>query len=684
MSDKYDELRGKLDKLLGKGNGRPVTETVMEPVPRVSTGSLLVDHALGGGFTMGRIHEVYGAEGSGKTTLALQTLGNIQQHFGDVGVIDAEFNHDPEWAKALGVDLSRNWVCQPDYGEQALEALEYYVEAGLKGVMVDSVAALVPKAEYEGEVGEAHVGRQARMMSQELKRIVGKIHRAGACVIFINQLREKIGVQFGCVHGETLVNFVDGRSLPIRQVVEQKLTGEVWSWNEASLQFEARPIIDWHYNGKVACAEDYLHIQTDAVNPAGGGVYGLTVTPDHEVMTDRGWVAAKTLQVGDRLMSRYLRTVSGTFADFLSGVLVGDSHLSVRSRNTAALLLQDNNDPEYTAWKRSMLEPFMSFTEASYSAHGKVLKKVKSAYTPELAKIKQELGDRDPLYLMTRFSWLGFAVWLMDDGTYTSKNNYSLAVGRVCKNPESAQHLVAVFKQLGLDCFATKKSVCFTVAASRIIAEHIAPFVPSCMARKLPEDLRGVFVPYTLTADAPVWEPTWVTVNTVRLASLRQMRDKGKYDLSIEHTKNYMVGGKSGGVVIHNSPESTPGGKALKFYSSCRLDVRRIETIKEKDEAVANRLKVSVKKNRGGPQYRVANPILTFGVGLDPIAELFEELPKIGLIQKSGAFYTIGDTKLQGRSKVLAFLREHPELFQSWIPTIQHFLATGEVLPETA
>lgn len=188
-----------LEKQFGKGTVMRLGENAAMQVEAISTGSLSLDVALGiGGVPRGRIIEVYGPESSGKTTLALHVVASAQKQGGEAAFIDAEHALDPVYAKALGVDTDSLLVSQPDTGEQALEIAEALVRSGAVDVLVvDSVAALVPKAEIEGEMGDSFVGLQARLMSQALRKLAGAISKGNCAVIFINQLREKIGVMYG-------------------------------------------------------------------------------------------------------------------------------------------------------------------------------------------------------------------------------------------------------------------------------------------------------------------------------------------------------------------------------------------------------------------------------------------------------------------------------------------------------
>ncbi len=188
-----------MDRQFGKGAVLRVGSRAIVPVDVIPSGSISLDSALGvGGFPRGRVVEVFGAESSGKTTVALQVIAEAQKAGGAAVFVDAEHALDAAYARQLGVDVDNLLVSQPDHGEQALEITAAFVSSGaVDVVVVDSVAALVPKAELDGEMGESHMGLQARLMSQALRKLTGAVARANTCLIFINQVREKIGVMFG-------------------------------------------------------------------------------------------------------------------------------------------------------------------------------------------------------------------------------------------------------------------------------------------------------------------------------------------------------------------------------------------------------------------------------------------------------------------------------------------------------
>lgn len=229
-TDKLKALRLTMDKIekdFGKGSVMMMGEKGTEPMEVISTGSLGLDIALGiGGFPKGRIIEIYGPESSGKTTIAIHTIAEAQKKGGICAIIDAEHAFDSSYAQRLGVDVDALLISQPDHGEQALEIADRLILSGaVDVVVVDSVAALVPKGELEGEMGESKMGLQARLMSQALRKLTATISKTNCCCIFINQLREKIGVMFGnpeTTTGGNALKFYASVRLDIRRMTQIK------------------------------------------------------------------------------------------------------------------------------------------------------------------------------------------------------------------------------------------------------------------------------------------------------------------------------------------------------------------------------------------------------------------------------------------------------------------------------
>lgn len=238
MNEKTEKLKAlqltldKLEKSYGKGAVMKLGDSVVEPIDSISTGSLGLDIALGiGGVPKGRVIEIYGPESSGKTTLATHIIAEAQKKGGVAAFIDAEHAFDKYYASKLGVDIENLLIAQPDNGEQALEIADNLIRSGaIDVIVIDSVAALVPRAEIEGEMGDSKMGLQARLMSQALRKLTGTISKTNCCCIFINQLREKIGVMFGnpeTTTGGNALKFYASVRLDIRRISQIKDTEEV-------------------------------------------------------------------------------------------------------------------------------------------------------------------------------------------------------------------------------------------------------------------------------------------------------------------------------------------------------------------------------------------------------------------------------------------------------------------------
>ncbi|MBP8754821.1 MAG: recombinase RecA, partial [Chitinophagales bacterium] len=233
MAESSDKLKAlglavdQLNKTYGKGTIMKLGDSPVVTGDTIPSGSLGLDVALGiGGYPRGRVIEIYGPESSGKTTLAIHAIAEVQKKGGIAAMIDAEHAFDKSYAEKLGVDTENLLISQPDNGEQALEIAEHLIRSGaLDIVVIDSVAALVPKSELEGEMGESKMGLQARLMSQALRKLTGTINKTGCCCIFINQLREKIGVMFGnpeTTTGGNALKFYASIRLDIRRIGQIK------------------------------------------------------------------------------------------------------------------------------------------------------------------------------------------------------------------------------------------------------------------------------------------------------------------------------------------------------------------------------------------------------------------------------------------------------------------------------
>jgi protein RecA len=436
----------------------------------IPTGSLTVDIATGvGGVPRGRITEVYGPESSGKTTLCLHIITQAQRRGGLCAFVDMEHALDPTYAERIGVNVETLYISQPDTGEQALEITESLVRSSaLDVIVVDSVAALVPRAEIEGEMGDAFVGLQARLMSQALRKLSGAIKQSNSSVIFTNQLREKVGVMFGCFSHDTRVMLADGTSEEIGNIVSQRMNVEILSYNVKSGQFEPSRVVNWFDNG---ITDSFLEFTVETYD----GTSQFKCTPNHLLLGENGYVPAGELEVGERLV-------------------------------TAVPI-------------------------AELSMAGDV--------------------------------------------------------------PQS--HSQAGF--------------------------------------------------------------TNVTMPILNIQRVKPGSNNHRYDIEVEGNHCYVVDG----VVVHNSPETTSGGRALKFYASMRLDIRRIQSIKQGGDTIGNRTKVRVTKNKVAAPFREAEfDIMFFEGGISKSGEIVDLGVELAIIDKRGAFFRYNEGLLgQGRESAKQFLQQN-------------------------
>ena len=663
-----------IDKQFGKGSVMRLGERPVAQMSVIPTGSIALDVALGvGGYPRGRVIEIYGPESSGKTTVSLHAIANAQRAGGIAAFIDAEHALDPDYARALGVDTDALLVSQPDTGEQALEIADMLVRSGaIDLIVIDSVAALVPRAEIEGEMGDSHVGLQARLMSQALRKMTGALNSTGTTAIFINQLREKIGVMFGCMSYGTRVTLADGTQEKIGKIVNQKLDVEVLSYDPQTNRIEPRRVVNWFDNGPT---EQFL--QFTVARSGGNGRAQFAATANHQIRTPGGWREAGELIVGDRVMLAESRRLSDQQWQVILGSLMGDGNLSPNRRDRSGVRFRLGHgaaQADYLDWKVGLLANIEHSRRVD--ARGAVF----ADFTPlpELDELRRAvyLGDGKK-YLSDEFlkalTPLALAVWYMDDGSFTVRSKGLQArteggSGRIeicveALSEGSRDRLVDYLRDVHqLDVKLTVRGarqisvIQFTTAASAAFQELIAAYVPEAMARKLLPRWQGrcTVRPEFVTADLAL-----VPARVLDIHVKPRTRSMHRYDIEVEGSHNYFVDG----VMVHNSPETTTGGRALKFYSSVRLDVRRIESLKDGTDAVGNRTKVKVVKNKVASPFKQAEFDIMYGKGISREGSLIDVGVEQAIIRKSGAWYTYeGDQLGQGKENARNFLKENPDV----------------------
>ncbi len=697
-----DTALAQIERQFGKGSVMRLGDEGRPPVEVIPTGAIALDIALGiGGLPRGRVVEIYGPESSGKTTVALHAIASAQAMGGLAAFIDAEHALDPEYAAKLGVDIDNLLVSQPDTGEQALEIADMLVRSGALDILViDSVAALVPRAEIEGEMGDSHVGLQARLMSQALRKMVGALSGSGTTIVFINQLREKIGVMFGCMSYSTRVTLADGTQEKIGKIVNNKLDVEVLSYDVTTDKLVPRRITNWFDNGN---ADRFL--QFNVAKSGGNGRSQFAATENHLISTPGGWRAAGEIIAGDRVLVAESKLLSDEQFQVVLGSLLGDGNLSPnrksllgdgnlspnRNVRTGSRLRMGgtsrthSNDPDYLDWKVSLL----GNVDCSRSKNARGVAVANFRPMPELDELQQAVyfGDEQKLIgdeYLKALTPLSLAIWYLDDGGFTlrsqemgsngiaqraegASDRIEIRVGAI--TPCSRERLAAYLRDThGLEVELSSTVILgnaeqrgisvlqFSTESSAQFQGIIAPYVHPSMEYKLLPRFRGLFCV----------EPKFVG-ETKRLVASRVLdvhvkppsRSMKKFDIEVGGTQNYFVDG----VMVHNSPETTTGGKALKFYASIRLDIRRIETLKDGTDAVGSRTRVKVVKNKMAPPFKQAEFDIIYGHGISREGSLIDMGIEHGFVNKAGAWYTYdGDQLGQGKENARSFLIDNPDL----------------------
>ncbi len=662
---------GQIEKQFGKGALMRLGADQQVKADAIPTGALSLDLALGiGGLPRGRVVEIYGPESSGKSSLALHCIAEAQKLGGIAAFIDAEHALDPVYARAIGVDIDELLVSQPDTGEQALEIADMLVRSGaIDMIVIDSVAALVPRAEIEGEMGDSHVGLQARLMSQALRKLAGNLNRSRTSCVFINQLREKIGVMFGCMSWDTRVTLADGSQEFIGKIVDDEMPVEVLSYDPDIGRIVARKVTGWFDNGRT---DEFLRFTV--AKGSGNGRSQFSCTPNHSIMTPGGWREAHELIVGDRVIQSVPHYLSDLQWEVLLGGLMGDSTLAPTRSGHGARLRWGHRagQVEYGDWKASLF----ANVRPSRTTHerGAVVYDVQPL--PELAELRQALtfGGKKVVNhdYLKRLTPLSLAIWYMDAATFTlatqgeqARSGGESGRSEICVEaiePTSRDRLVEHLRDTwGIEPTPIDRAgtavLRFATDETAKLHALIAPFVHPSMEHKLLPTYRGRFRIEPVFAQMR-YVPTPMPITKIERRSPMKGRTH-RFDIEVEGTHNYFVDG----VMVHNSPETTPGGRALKFYSSVRLDVRRIESLKDGQDFVGNRVRVKVVKNKVASPFRQAEFDLLYGEGISKEGSILDVGVDSGVIKKAGAWYQYEGEQLgQGRENARQFLKENDDI----------------------
>lgn len=654
MTESMDKFLDQIHKDYGTDSAMRMSDSpqVVDVVP---SGSIALDYALGvGGYPRGRVTEIYGPESSGKSTLAQHAVAQAQATGGNVGYIDAENALDPIYAAAIGVKVEDLVISQPDDGEQGLNIARDMVKSNLFDlVVVDSVAALTPRAEIAGDIGDASVGAQARMMSQSLRIITHDLKKTNTSIIFINQLREKIGVMFGCFHYNARVVLADGTTETIGKIVNQKMDVEVLSYDESSGKIVPRRIVDWHDNGK---AESFLQFEVDKGSKQ--GVSKFACTANHMIFTPEGERPAGEIREGDMVLGRIpTRNFSDDQWQIVLGSVIGDGSVRCSKYNTSLRISHGPAQRGYSDWKAHALaipDPREEFSVSSRS-----LDEFRS-----LAGLKRAGAEARtlPTSLVDSIDARGVAIWYMDDGSLSGcsekwgagKASISVKSLDVGSRNALADRVHALGG--GRAHVSDRGTMIWSGENARLFFNMVSPFVMDEMSHKLP-----TYAKHGEWAVRPVldFSDQLIPVVVRRIYEKPQTRSMKKFDITVEGNHNYFVDD----VLVHNSPETTPGGRALKFYSSVRLDIRRKETLKRGTDAFGIESEVKVVKNKVAAPFKTARMKIHYGVGISYPDELVTLGADLGVITKAGAWFSYEGAQLgQGAANSAEFLADEPAM----------------------
>jgi recombination protein RecA len=655
-----------IERQFGKGSvmrlgaGGPLEEIAVIP-----TGALSLDVALGvGGVPRGRIVEIYGPESSGKTTLALHIVSEAQRLGGIAAFIDAEHALDPIYAKKLGVNIDELLISQPDTGEQALEIAETLVRSNAVDVIViDSVAALVPRAELDGDMGDSLPGLQARLMSQALRKLTAAISRSGAVVIFINQIREKIGVMFGCLHNRTRVVLADGTRMPIGKIVNQRLPVDVLSYDPRTRAIVPRRVVNWFDNGRT---DQFIQFQVEGGR---SGYRHFAATENHIIFTPTGGRRAGTLNVGDEvLLSVEDYRLTADQLQLLLGGGLGDGSIRKVGAHTASFRVGHGpTQKDYLRWKHEMLTPFSRRIAKMGNGFG-----FDTFAMPALLELWSELyagGRRAATSALDRLDARALAVWYGDDGSfmgsYARWGKGKAVLYNKSLPPEARARVIRTLERLGVGTPRDdERGFWFSSEQTARLHGLIAPYLHPSVDYKLHPGQRGRF-----TWHPPLTTETLLDRRVLRTVPTRitkryvkpQTRSTHRFDIEVEGQHTYLADG----VVVHNSPETTTGGRALKFYASVRLDIRRQDAIKVGTDSVGVRTKVKVVKNKLAPPFREAEFDVLYGEGISKAGTILDAGVEQNIIEKSGTWYTYKNERIgQGRENAKKWLAENPVALQ--------------------
>jgi recombination protein RecA len=512
------------------------------------------------------------------------------------------------------------------------------------------------------------------MMSQAMRKLAGNLNRTQTLCILTNQIREKVGVMFGCFHYDARVVLADGRTEKIGKIVNKRLPVEVMSMDPETGKISPRKVIDYYDNGET---DDWLQFEVEA--GGGSGLRKFACTPNHTIFTPEGERTAGEIEEGDEVLVATKRyALSDDQMKLIMGSLLGDGSLRYASdHNVAFRVGHGERQREYCEWKRDMLEPFAHRIGRTGNGIGFDTIPMRQLAVLHDAVYAAAGGRTVSDELIDELDARAIAAWYCDDGTFGgSYKRWGHGKPSICAKAlsrDDRERLAARCEQLGMGkpTVTDRGHLMWSGERAESFHEQIAPYVHPSLDYKLHPSLRGRFAWHPRNGGEDLSSDLAARTSLVPVAGkvVRRYRKptpppsherpskRRRYDLQIDGNHTYLVDH----VVVHNSPETQPGGRALKFYASQRLDIRRIETLKDGTEAVGNRVRVKVVKNKVAAPFRQAEFDIEFGKGVSTSGCLIDLGLEHNIVSKSGSFFSYGSDRLgQGRGNAKAHLDANP------------------------
>lgn len=640
-----------------------------------------LNYLFGKGIPYGKIVEIAGEESSGKSLVAYNFAYATQQLGGHVIWVDAEQSWMNSWAEINGVDPARVTIVNDtriEYIADVVADLAIYLRSQLTHnepilLVIDSIAATDCTDNIDAKMvdGKAEMGGRAKALYKYFRIRSELFYKLGVSQIYINQLRTALNVGFGkdntCLHYDTMIPFVDGTSMKIGDIIKNKISKEVWSYNEKLQIFEPKPIVDWIVKKET---EEWIQFKTNDPETL-NGINGFTCTYTHHCLTNHGWKKAIDIDMSDKLITKSRRIINGTLKDFLWGTIPFDCSIR-KVHNQSHLTFSNEPQQEYLKWKVEKLSkafPMVSLNEFKY--------RTKRGYT-ELTNIYERIGqDRDPLKLWDLekpIPDLTLAMWIMDDGHRYNKSTLGICISEKRTNLERLSMYLEEVCGLPNKVYQ-KKYIKFSNEASRDINSRICKYVIPSMQYKLFEEFRGKYEEFELEFET-VYIPEEVEILSIDKTfskSNRRFRrpyKRKKYDITIPDNHNFLAGSTEQGVVVHNT---TTGGAALKFYASIRAAFYsgRSVTIKQngKERKAGKLVTIRLIKNKVAPPRPTISKCPVYfnpkfhEVGFDRCYALEDVLVDTDVIEKTTGGYKLkGKTLARGEEKFQKLLEEDDEL----------------------